>query len=619
MSSFGESDFTVEGRRGYMLFADGAGSLTSSRLMTGDLRTGTITVTDVVSGNISTPSIQVTSDATISNLTVNNIYSTNDLRISTANKNIYLFNSNVGIGTTSLLDDKLYIYGNARVSNTLIAQYVGVGTSPTTNLHVVGTVSATKDVFIDGLFSGAKMRLGSLISLGGPVDSNLSSNLNVAGYVSASNVITSNLDVHYITSSYNEIIMETNVNLEQNLVVDGKITTTELEISNLIISNIYSPSSLTLTAPQDLILSTSNVGIGTTEPLYEVHINKDVLVNNVKIENSLTAAGDVTIGGTYQGTKIRVGSQLISNLVSSTGSTVVQGSLTVDDGISSGPITATEIITSNISSVLSDYDSNSQIEVVNTLGEAGMSLKSASQSPTYISQSNIGDCRMENNGTGNVYISQRNGGNIYMQVLNRSNLLVLDSSGRVGISSSTPAYTFDVSSGTSRISSFYANPFNSTNEPQFYFSNNLFGKDQVTFINADARINIKDYGGRFIRFFDETQLAGSITQTGGTTNYNSNSDYRIKNNIEPLDDPLNTICSLNPVQFTFRNHNTIIPGFLAHEVQSFIPSAVVGLKDAITENGDILPQQMDKTHIIPYLVAAVKELKTRLEALENKQ
>lgn len=619
MSSFGESDFTVEGRRGYMLFADGAGSLTSSRLMTGDLRTGTITVTDVVSGNISTPSIQVTSDATISNLTVNNIYSTNDLRISTANKNIYLFNSNVGIGTTSLLDDKLYIYGNARVSNTLIAQYVGVGTSPTTNLHVVGTVSATKDVFIDGLFSGAKMRLGSLISLGGPVDSNLSSNLNVAGYVSASNVITSNLDVHYITSSYNEIIMETNVNLEQNLVVDGKITTTELEISNLIISNIYSPSSLTLTAPQDLILSTSNVGIGTTEPLYEVHINKDVLVNNVKIENSLTAAGDVTIGGTYQGTKIRVGSQLISNLVSSTGSTVVQGSLTVDDGISSGPITATEIITSNISSVLSDYVSNSQIEVVNTLGEAGMSLKSASQSPTYISQSNIGDCRMENNGTGNVYISQRNGGNIYMQVLNRSNLLVLDSSGRVGISSSTPAYTFDVSSGTSRISSFYANPFNSTNEPQFYFSNNLFGKDQVTFINADARINIKDYGGRFIRFFDETQLAGSITQTGGTTNYNSSSDYRIKNNIEPLDDPLNTICSLNPVQFTFRNHNTIIPGFLAHEVQSFIPSAVVGLKDAITENGDILPQQMDKTHIIPYLVAAVKELKTRLEALENKQ
>jgi len=577
-----------------------------------------------VGANISGSSNQIASGSTVGSLTVNelvlgNIYSPNNLHIGTDNKNIYMYNSNVGIGTTSLLGDKLYVYGNARVSNTLIAQYVGVGTTPTANLHVAGTVSATKDVYIDGLFSGAKMRLGSLLSLGGPADSNLSSNLNVGGNVTASNIITSNLEVHYISSSYDEIIMETNVNLEQNLVVDGKITAGEMEISNLIISNIYSPSSFSLTAVQDLIIEGANVGIGTTDPQEEVHINKDVLINNVNVEDSLTAGGDVVIGGTYQGNKIRVGNQLSSNLTSPPGSTIVQGSLTVDYGISSGPITATELFVSNISSNISDSVSNSQIEIVNTVGEAGMSLKSASQSPTYFSQSNIGDCRMENNGTGNVYISQRNGGNIYMQVLNRSNLLVLDSAGRVGISSSTPGYTFDMSSGTSRITGFYANPFNSTDEPQFYLSNNLYGKTQTQFIDADGRLNIKDFNGTFIRFFDETQQAGSVTQVAGNTNFNSTSDYRLKENIKPLEYSLETVCSLNPVQFTFKNHKRVTPGFLAHEVQSLIPSAVVGLKDALTENGDIFPQQMDKTHIIPYLVASIKELKTRLEVLENKQ
>ena len=626
-SYYGKDNMTIGGTyQGSKIRIGGGGQYTGA--VQGDTTLfKNILVDDTITANVLvvTPTLKVTTEGTISNLvvpntlTVNNIYSLNDLYVSTNNNNIYMFNSNVGIGTTGDVSDKLFVYGNARVSNTLIANYVGIGTIPVTNLHVAGTVSATKDVNIDGLYTGAKMRLGSPLILSSPLDTNLSSNLSVGGELTSSNIKVSNLDVKYITSTeVTEIRMGTNVNVTQNLTVNGAITATTLDISNVILSNIFSPTNLTVSATQDLILNGANVGIGTTEPLYYIHINKDVLVTNVNIQNSLTAGGDVTIGGTYQGNRIRVGNQL-SSLETVGSNIIIQGSLTMAGGIKTGTLSTTELFTSNTQNYIENASSNVQLEIINLLGDAGISLKSNTQSPGYISQSNVGDLRFENNGAGNIYLSQRGAGGIHLQTSQRNDILVLDTNGRVGISSSTPAYTFDMSAGTARLTGFYVNPFNSFTEPKFYLSNNLYGKTQTQFINADGRLNIKDFNGTFIRFFDEVQQAGSVTQVAGNTNFNSTSDYRLKENIKPLEYPLRTVCSLNPVQFTFKNHTRFTPGFLAHEVQRFIPSAVVGFKDALTENGDIVPQQMDKTHIIPYLVAAIKELKTRLEALENKQ
>ena len=627
-SYYGKDNMTIGGTyQGSKIRIGGGGQFVGS--VQGDTTFfKNVLVDDTITANVLvvTPLLQVTTEGTISNLvvpntlTVNNIYSLNDLYVSTNNNNIYMFNSNVGIGTTSDVNDKLYVYGNARVSNTLIAQYVGVGTTPVTNLHVAGTVSATKDMNIDGLYTGAKMRLGSPLSFSSPLDTSLSSNLSVGGELLTSNIKTSNLDVKYITSTeVTEILMDTNVNVSQNLVVDGVITAPTINISNLEISNIFSPTNLTVSATQDLILNGANVGIGTTEPLYYIHINKDVLVTNVNIQNSLTAGGDVTIGGTYQGNRIRVGNQL-SSLETVGSNIIIQGSLTMAGGIKTGTLSTTELFTSNTQNYIENASSNVQLEIINDLGTAGISLKSNIQSPAYISQSNVGDLRFENNGSGNLYLSQRGGtGGIHLQTSQRDDILVLDASGRVGISSSTPAYTFDMSAGTARLAGFYVNPFNSFAEPRFHMSNNLYGKTQTQFINADGRLNIKDFNGTFIRFFDEVQQAGSVTQVAGNTNFNSTSDYRLKENIKPLDYPLRTVCSLNPIQFTFKNYTRPTPGFLAHEVQRLIPSAVVGFKDALTENGDIVPQQMDKTHIIPYLVAAIKELKTRLEVLEKNQ
>jgi hypothetical protein len=65
-------------------------------------------------------------------------------------------------------------------------------------------------------------------------------------------------------------------------------------------------------------------------------------------------------------------------------------------------------------------------------------------------------------------------------------------------------------------------------------------------------------------------------------------------------------------------------GVMAHELQEILPYAVSGSKDAIDENGKMVPQGVDYGRITPVLVKAIQEqdkkinqLKKEKEALEK--
>jgi hypothetical protein len=65
-------------------------------------------------------------------------------------------------------------------------------------------------------------------------------------------------------------------------------------------------------------------------------------------------------------------------------------------------------------------------------------------------------------------------------------------------------------------------------------------------------------------------------------------------------------------------------GVMAHELQEILPYAVSGSKDAIDENGKMVPQGVDYGKITPVLVKAIQEqdkkinqLKKEKEALEK--
>ena len=95
------------------------------------------------------------------------------------------------------------------------------------------------------------------------------------------------------------------------------------------------------------------------------------------------------------------------------------------------------------------------------------------------------------------------------------------------------------------------------------------------------------------------------------------SDYRLKENIVPLSNSTSKIKELNPVSYNMIGYSQVAEGFLAHELQQHFPNAVVGEKDAVDSDGNINPQMVDYTKVIPALVGAIKELTARIEALEG--
>ena len=109
---------------------------------------------------------------------------------------------------------------------------------------------------------------------------------------------------------------------------------------------------------------------------------------------------------------------------------------------------------------------------------------------------------------------------------------------------------------------------------------------------------------------------GQITSNGTTTNYATTSDYRLKENVQPMTGALAKVQALNPVTYTWKKTGTSGQGFIAHELQAVIPDAVTGAKDDVDDKGNPRYQGIDASHIVATLVAAVKELSARVAALE---
>jgi hypothetical protein len=109
---------------------------------------------------------------------------------------------------------------------------------------------------------------------------------------------------------------------------------------------------------------------------------------------------------------------------------------------------------------------------------------------------------------------------------------------------------------------------------------------------------------------------GTISISGSSVAYNTSSDYRLKENIAPINNGLATIRALNPVTYDWVNDKTAGEGFIAHELHAVVPLAVSGEKDAVNEDGSIKPQGVDYSKIVVHLVAAIQELSAKNDTLE---
>ena len=75
---------------------------------------------------------------------------------------------------------------------------------------------------------------------------------------------------------------------------------------------------------------------------------------------------------------------------------------------------------------------------------------------------------------------------------------------------------------------------------------------------------------------------------------------------------------LKPCRFNWisDSSNTLLDGFLAHEVSSIVPEAIIGAKDAVDGDGNPIMQSIDQSKLVPLLVKTIQELEARIATLE---
>jgi hypothetical protein len=120
--------------------------------------------------------------------------------------------------------------------------------------------------------------------------------------------------------------------------------------------------------------------------------------------------------------------------------------------------------------------------------------------------------------------------------------------------------------------------------------------------------------GSVLIFRNNGSNAGNISNSGTTTSYNGTSDYRLKKNIQSMTGGLAKLMQLRPVTFDWLYDDRADNGFIAHELQEVLPNAVVGEKDALDKDGNILAQGIDPRNIVATLTSALQELNAKFDA-----
>jgi hypothetical protein len=91
------------------------------------------------------------------------------------------------------------------------------------------------------------------------------------------------------------------------------------------------------------------------------------------------------------------------------------------------------------------------------------------------------------------------------------------------------------------------------------------------------------------------------------TDFNSASDINLKENIRPIEDPLNKVLQLNGVEFDWKETQQPSVGVIAQELEKVFPELVkTGENKSVNYNG-----------LIGVLIEAVKEQQKQIEELKK--
>ncbi len=203
--------------------------------------------------------------------------------------------------------------------------------------------------------------------------------------------------------------------------------------------------------------------------------------------------------------------------------------------------------------------------------------------------------------------------------VNASERMRIDSSGHVGIGTTSPTHKLQVTgefTGTSTGAALFQNTHDSVTSGDEVVRIQFSGDNDAT-------------GGHFVNFFDSGGDIGRINvNSASNIQYATTSDYRLKENIKDIENAIDKLKLLKPRNFNFiKKPDVSMDGFIAHELQDVVPIAVDGVKDqmrVVDGKEEIYPQAVDASKLIPILtkslqeaITKIEELETRIQTLEN--
>ena len=161
-----------------------------------------------------------------------------------------------------------------------------------------------------------------------------------------------------------------------------------------------------------------------------------------------------------------------------------------------------------------------------------------------------------------------------------------------------------------------------TTTANFNFSSgwNILLNSGASYTNT-AHASGTSSGAGYASFVYNSGIIGSITQNGTTgVLYNLTSDYRLKNNQQPLTGAKDFIMALKPKKWQWWDGSGEGVGFVAHEFMEVAKYSGHGEKDAVDADGKPVYQsiQPSSSEVMANLVSFIQEQQALIESLTKR-
>ena len=231
----------------------------------------------------------------------------------------------------------------------------------------------------------------------------------------------------------------------------------------------------------------------------------------------------------------------------------------------------------------------------------------------------------DNTTTSNAHVAVYADGNELGFEAGNAERMRIDSSGNVGIGTTTPSQKLDVSGAGARIYLNDANEdidMNSTADGQLRLDGS--GYAGAIALNTDGMNIYTNASSRNILFgVNETERMrlendGDLHVDGNVVAYSTTiSDIRLKKDIAPIEDAVTKVQQLNGCTFTYLKDDRKSAGLIAQDVEKVLPSAVIEDEAVFHGEEGETYKTVQYDQLIGLLVEAVKELKAEIEELKD--